>query len=84
MSLFKLLVHSFSIIAVFKYRVFFSSIMFLVLVHYLGFLINLNFLFFQISIILFNFFIFIVSFRENEKEFENSQLGVAEIENLTH
>jgi polyisoprenyl-phosphate glycosyltransferase len=84
MSLFKLLVHSFSIIAVFKYRVFFSSIMFLVLVHYLGFLINLNFLFFQISIILFNFFIFIVSFRENEKEFESSQLGVAEIENLTH
>ena len=84
MSLFKLLIHSFSIIAVFKYRVFFSSIIFLILIHYLGFLINFNFLFFQILIILFNLFIFIVSFRENEKEFERSQLDVSKVEDLIH
>ena len=34
--------------------------------------------------ILFNIFIFIVSFRENEKELENSELDIENIENLTH
>jgi hypothetical protein len=84
MSLLKLLIHSFSIIAVFKYRVFIYSIIYLVSLHYLGFLIKFNFLFFQILIILFNIFVYIVSFRENEKEFENSQFDIASTENLTH
>ena len=84
MSLYKLLIHSFSIIAVFKYRVFFSSIIFLFFFHYLGYLTNFNFLFFQILIILFYFFIFIVSFRENEKEFESSELDAIKTEDLTH
>jgi polyisoprenyl-phosphate glycosyltransferase len=84
MSLFRLLIHSFSIIAVFKYRVFISSMLFLISLHYLGFLIKFNFLFFQILTILFNIFIFIVSFRENEKELENSELDIENIENLTH
>jgi len=84
MSLYKLLIHSFSIIAVFKYRVFFSSIIFLFFFHYLGYLTNFNFLFFQILIILFNFFIFIVSLRENEKEFESSEPDAVKTEDLTH
>jgi hypothetical protein len=84
MSLFKLFIHSFSIIAVFKYRVFTFSIIYLVLIHYLGFLIKFNFLFFQISIILFNIFVFIVSFRENEKELESSELDIASEEKLAH
>ena len=84
MSLYKLLIHSFSIIAVFKYRVFFSSIIFLFFFHYLVYLTNFNFLFFQILIILFYFFIFIVSFRENEKEFESSELDAIKTEDLTH
>ena len=84
MSLFRLLIHSLSIIAVFKYRVLVTSIIFLALFHFLGFIIKFSFLFFQILIILFNIFVFIVSFRENEKELENSQLNVAYIEDLTH
>jgi hypothetical protein len=58
--------------------------LFLISLHYLGFLIKFNFLFFQILTILFNIFIFIVSFRENEKELENSELDIENIENLTH
>ena len=76
MSIFKLLVHSFSIMAVFKYRVFTFSVIYLVLLNYLGFLIQFNFLFFQILIILFNILIFIVSFREDKKKLENSQLDI--------
>jgi hypothetical protein len=84
MSIFKLLVHSFSIIAVFKYRVFIFSVIYLVLLNYLGFLIKFNFLFFQILIILFNILVFIVSFRENKKELESSHLNIASEEELTH
>ena len=47
MSLFKLVIHSFSIIAVFKYRVFFTSF-FINSLHYLGIFIKFNFLLFQI------------------------------------
>ncbi|MBL6857056.1 MAG: glycosyltransferase family 2 protein [Pelagibacteraceae bacterium] len=84
MSIFKLLVHSFSIMAVFKYRVFTFSVIYLVLLNYLGFLIQFNFLFFQILIILFNILIFIVSFREDKKKLENSQLDIANEELVTH
>ena len=84
MSLFKLFIHSFSIIAVFKYRVFTLSIVYLALFSLLGFLLKFNCIFFQILIILFNIFIFIVSFRENEKELKNSELDIENIEILTH
>ena len=84
MSLFKLIIHSFSIIAVFKYRLFFLSLVLLVLLHYLGIFIRFNFLVFQILTVLFNILIFIVSYRESEKELENSKLDIAKIENLTH
>jgi hypothetical protein len=84
MSLSKLLIHSFSIIAVFKSQVFISSVIYLALFHYLGFFLKFNFLFFQILIILFNIFVFIVSFRENEKELESSQLDITNEEKLTH
>jgi len=84
MSLFKLIIHSFSIIAVFKYRLFFISLALLTSLHYLGVFIKFNFLPFQILIILFNIFVFIVSFRESEKNLEDSKLDIANIENLTH
>ena len=84
MSLFKLVIHSFSIIAVFKYRLFFISLALLTSLHYLGIFIKFNLLFLQILIILLNIFVFIVSFRESEKDLENSKLDIANIENLTH
>ena len=84
MSLFKLVIHSFSIIAVFKYRLFFISLVLLVSLNYLGTFIKFNFLLFQILTILFNILIFIISFRESEKDLENSKLDINNIENLTH
>ena len=84
MSLFKLVVHSFSIIAVFKYRVFFISFVLLTSIHYLGIFVKFNFLIFQILAVLFNILVFIVSFRESKKELENSKLDIGSVENLTH
>ena len=84
MTLFKLVIHSFSIIAVFKYRLFFISLAFLASLHYLGIFIKFNFLLLQILTVLFNILVFIVSFRESEKDLENSKLDVANIESFTH
>jgi len=84
MSLFKLIIHSFSIIAVFKYRVFFTSLILLVLLYYFGIFIKFNFLLFQILILLFTILIFVVSFRESKKELEKSKLDIASVEELTH
>jgi glycosyltransferase involved in cell wall biosynthesis len=84
MTLFKLVIHSFSIIAVFKYRLFFISLALLASLHYLGIFLKFNFLLFQILTVLFNILVFIVSFRESEKDLENSKLDIANIESLTH
>jgi hypothetical protein len=84
MSFFKLIIHSLSIIAVFKYRVFLISFIFISLSQYLASLSNLNFLSFQIMIILFNLLVFIVSFRENEIELKKSDLNIKNIEDITH
>ena len=84
MSLFNLIIHSLSIMAVFKYRVFFTSIFFMVILQYLASLNNLNFLFLQIIITLFNLFVFIVSFRENALELKNSESNIKNVENITH
>ncbi len=84
MSLFKLTIHSLSIIAVFKYRVFFTSLILILSSQYLAILKNFDFLFFQIILILFNLFVFITSFRENEKELKNSELNIMKIEEFTH
>ena len=84
MSLFNLIIHSLSIMAVFKYRVFFTSIFFMVILQYLASFNNLNFLFLQIIITLFNLFVFIVSFRENALELKNSESNIKNVENITH
>jgi polyisoprenyl-phosphate glycosyltransferase len=84
MSLFKLLIHSLSIIAVFRYRVLASSVIFLISFQYLGFLTKYNFITLQMLIILFNIIVFIVSFRENKNELEKSELDIASTETLAH
>ena len=84
MSFFKLMIHSLSIIAVFKYRVFFTSVILFILFQYLTLLVNFNFSFFQASIVLFNLFVFIVSFRENEAALKKSVSNIDNIEELTH
>ena len=68
MSIFKLLVHSFSIIAVFKYQVFFRSLLVIIFLGYTSnhypFISHLI----QVLICIFNLIIFIISFRENANE----------------
>ena len=84
MSLFNLFLHSFSIIAVFKYSVLLRSVIFLSLL----FFFKAKFLIFssslQLIIILFCILIFLVSLRENRKELLNSQENLKNIEDILH
>jgi polyisoprenyl-phosphate glycosyltransferase len=84
MSLFKLLIHSFSIIAVFKYQVFIrSTFMIILLAYFNSYLGNLS-IFLQILLVLFNLTIYAVSRREKEKDLIKSQENLKDIENIAH
>ena len=72
MSLFNLVIHSFSIIAVFKYSVFFRSALLIIILSLFYNLLEINSFFLQVLLLLFNLIIFIISFRENEKDLLNS------------
>ena len=83
MSFYNLIIHSFSIISVFKYNVLIRSILFLIIYFFLIYP-NLSFvtlipLFF---IILFNAIVFKISSRENYNEYENSLKNISNIDNL--
>ena len=84
MSLLKLVIHSFSIIAVFKYRVFLRSTLMLLVLAYLNSYLGFLSIFFQISIVIFNLLIFIVSQREQEKDLLNSHNNLASVKKITH
>ena len=84
MSFLKLLIHSFSIIAVFKYQVFLRSTFMIIILAYLNIFIGNISIFFQILIVLFNLIIFIVSLREKENELKNSHTNLDTIKNITH
>ena len=85
MSLFKLGIHSFSIIAVFKYNVFIRSSIMIVLLSIFNSLINLWVIGpIQILIVIFNLIIFLVSLRENKTELLNSHLNVEGHINVKH
>ena len=84
MSLFKLVVHSFSIIAVFKYQVFLRSTLMLIALTYLNSYLGTLAIFFQILIVFFNLVIFIVSQREQEKDLLNSHNNLASVKKITH
>jgi len=84
MSFLKLLIHSFSIIAVFKYQVFIRSTFMIIILAYLNIFIGNISIFFQILIVLFNLIIFIVSLREKENELKNSHTNLDTIKNITH
>ena len=68
MSLFNLAIHSFSIIAVFKYQVFLRSCFLIVLLSFLNNFVGVYSIFIQILLVIFCLLIFIVSLRENEKD----------------
>jgi len=76
MSLLNLAIHSFSIIAVFKNTVFLRSTFMIIILSFLIKPLGLFAIIFQVLIVFFNLIIFIVSLRENEKEFIKSNENV--------
>ena len=84
MSLFKLIIHSLSIIAVFKYQVFLRSALMLIVLAYLNSYLGVLSIFFQISIVVFNLLVFIVSKREQEKDLLNSHNNLDGVKKITH
>ena len=78
------MVHSFSIIAVFKFQVFLRSTLMLIALAYLNSYLGTLAIFFQILIVFFNLIIFIVSQREQEKDLLNSHNNLASVKKITH
>ena len=84
MSLFKLIIHSLSIIAVFKYQVFLRSTLMLIALAYLNPYLGFLSIVFQISIVIFNLLISLVSLREQEKDLLNSHNNLVGVKKITH
>ena len=84
MSLLKLVIHSLSIIAVFKYHVFLRSTIMLIALAYLNSYLGNFTIFSQILIVIFNLLIFIISQREQEKDLTNSHFNLENIKKITH
>ena len=84
MSLFKFLIHSFSIIAVFKYQVFLRSTFMIIVLSYLNMYLGNFSILLQILIIIFNLLIFMTSLRENENDLIISHENLRDIEIITH
>jgi len=76
MSLFNLAIHSFSIIAVFKYTVFLRSTFMIIILSFLTNILGLIAIALQVLIVFFNLLIFIASMRENEKELIKSNENI--------
>jgi hypothetical protein len=83
MSLYKLIIHSFSIIAVFKSQVFFRTLILLILTYQLSLMFKINLIILQIFLIFFSLAIFVVSLRENKEALENSERNIESIEDIT-
>ena len=84
MSLLKLFIHSFSIIAVFKYQVFLRSTFMIIVLSYLNMYLGNFSILLQILIIIFNLLIFMTSLRENENDLIISHENLRDIEIITH
>ncbi len=84
MSFIKLIIHSLSIIGVFKYQVFLRSILIVIALTFLNSLLGNITKLLQIFIVIFNLIIFVVSTREKENELKKSNDNLAEVKNITH
>ena len=84
MSLINLIIHSFSIIAVFKYQVLLRSCIILFLMIYLSLNLGINLFFFKVILIIFCLIIFIVSLREKKVELLNSQENLSNEKIVIH
>ena len=83
MSLYKLIIHSLSIIAVFKYQVFLRSTLIIIALAFLNYHLGSFVLFFQILIVIFNIIIFIISKREHEGNLINSHQNLDNVQKIT-
>ena len=84
MPLFKLIIHSFSIIAVFKMNVFIRSALYLVLLTYLNPYIGMISPALQLAIIVFNILIYIISTKSNESKLQKMDSELVNTEKVTH
>lgn len=84
MSLLKLIVHSFAIIAVFKNIVFLRSAFLIIFLSYLNFILDIYAVIIQFLLVIFNLLIFLVSLRENKKSLIESHLNKKDITEITH
>ena len=84
MSLFRLIIHSFSIIAVFKYNVFFRSTLMIIVLAFLNSYLGGLTIFLQILIVIFNLIIFFFFLREKEKDLLNSNNNLESIKKITY
>ena len=84
MSLLNLAIHSFSIIAVFKYSVFLRSTFMIIILSFLSNTLGLIATILQVLIVFFNLLIFVVSLRENEKALINSAENRLNENEITH
>ena len=83
MSLSKLLLHSFSIIAVFKFQVLFRSTLMIIILAILNPHLGIFTIIVQFFLIMFNFIIFVVSKREVENELIKSHENLRNLNNIT-
>ena len=84
MSLFKLIIHSLSIIAVFKYQVLFRAVIIIFVLNLLKTYLGLLSVLVQVFLVFFILTILIVSFREKSEDLLNSQKNLKNIQNITH
>ena len=84
MSIYNLLIHSFSIIAVFKFEVYLRVLIFFIIFGLSKPFLGTVSIFFQLVTFLFAIIIFLVSFRENKKKLENSLNNLRDINEVTH
>ena len=84
MSIGRLILHSFSIIAVFKYQVLFRSFMFFLAIYYFKNYFEILSHIMFVGLIFFNLVIFTVSLREKKDELFKSQENLKNIEEISH
>jgi polyisoprenyl-phosphate glycosyltransferase len=84
MSIINLILHSFSIIAVFKYIVFFRSTLAIVMLSFLIHQLGLISITLQIFLVVFNLLIFLISLRENHTELVKSAENILDENEILH
>ncbi len=84
MSLLNLIIHSFAIMAVFKYQVFLRSFIIIIILFFLNSYFDVFSFFSYFLIALFNIIIFLISFREQKNELFKSQENLESIKELNH